>query len=519
MPSRFLDNGDGTITDSALGTMWQKEDDGEKRTYDEAIAYSEALDLGGYGDWRLSNRQELMKLAELGYDHLRRTFPNIRKGRYWVATSKSELAWAKSPDQIAYTVDFDPGSANYGLDVTYFRHYAYYVRCTRTADPVPGKAGLESKASTGAHRRKRVIKAKPSPKLEPTLDGTSHDMTDKLDRLIRDLRSSDDRVRWDAAQALGESGDARAVEPLIRALKDDYDEVRSISAKGLKNLKDARAVEPLIRLLAGFKCGEGDAPWDAAEALGEIGGARAVEALIHAFKRFKGTNVSLKAALALARMGDAKALKTLIGALRDKDEWTRKYAAQALGESGDARAVEPLIEALKDRHWDRAVRRNTADALKTIKWRLKSMTAGTRATILCGDCLCRFTEHRARLGLLKSFSYYACSHCHGSLFVDNVTKVVAILDHSLDTLYVQDGTTLLANWYHHKEHFDFDEIRIKDASDSDIDELVMKLKNDMDKKRSKRYRTIPVHVSPQVQLSQAQMNMLRDSFGRVERMD
>ena len=173
MPSRFLDNGDGTITDVVLGTMWQKEGDGEKRTCDEAIAYSEALDLGGRSDWRLPNRQELMKLGELGYDDLRRTFPNIKKERYWVAASKSELAWAKVPDQIAYTVDFDPGMANCGIDVTYFRHYTYYVRCIRAVDSEPTRSGLESRALTGAHRRKRVVKAKPSPKREPTLGGTT----------------------------------------------------------------------------------------------------------------------------------------------------------------------------------------------------------------------------------------------------------------------------------------------------------------------------------------------------------
>ncbi|GAI50960.1 unnamed protein product, partial [marine sediment metagenome] len=44
---------------------------------------------------------------------------------------REELYWAQNPDKIAYTVDFDPGSTNYGSDVTYFRTYDYYVRAVR----------------------------------------------------------------------------------------------------------------------------------------------------------------------------------------------------------------------------------------------------------------------------------------------------------------------------------------------------------------------------------------------------
>jgi hypothetical protein len=191
-----------------------------------------------------------------------------------------------------------------------------------------------------------------------------------------------------------------------------------------------------------------------------------------------------------------------------------RAAAEALGKIGDTRAVSPLIEALKDQYLD--VRRCAAEALWKIQKQLPGMSRERRASILCSACFCRFAEHKARLGSGKYFSYYACRNCHGSSSIDNVTKVVAVLDHSLDKPYAHNGTTLLVNWYSHKEPFDFDEIRITDASDFDIDELVMKLRNDMDDKRRKRYKSMPVSLSPQVQLSQAQIHMLKDTFGRVE---
>jgi hypothetical protein len=50
-------------------------------------------------------------------------------------------------------------------------------------------------------------------------------------------------------------------------------------------------------------------------------------------------------------------------------------------------------------------------------------------------------------------------------------------------------------------------------------ELVMKVRNDTDETRSRRYRSIPVHLSKEVELSQSKMNMIKDTFGRVETVD
>ena len=54
------------------------------------------------------------------------------------------------------------------------------------------------------------------------------------------------RKRRAAAEALGQLGDKRAVEPLIAALQDDVENVRQAAAEALGQLGDERAVEPLI---------------------------------------------------------------------------------------------------------------------------------------------------------------------------------------------------------------------------------------------------------------------------------
>ena len=62
-------------------------------------------------------------------------------------------------------------------------------------------------------------------------------MTEKdLDKLIENLKSEDEEVREAAAKALGEIGDARAVEPLIKALRDEDGDVREAAAEALKKL-------------------------------------------------------------------------------------------------------------------------------------------------------------------------------------------------------------------------------------------------------------------------------------------
>ncbi len=60
----FVDNADGTITDSATGLMWQQADDGISRDWENALASAENLNLGGYTDWRLPNVKELQSIVD-----------------------------------------------------------------------------------------------------------------------------------------------------------------------------------------------------------------------------------------------------------------------------------------------------------------------------------------------------------------------------------------------------------------------------------------------------------------------
>src|SRR5262249_38123095 len=64
---RFVDNGDGTVTDHCTGLMWQKEAaDIRVGQWCDALAYCEDLSLAGHDDWRLPNVRELESIVDYG---------------------------------------------------------------------------------------------------------------------------------------------------------------------------------------------------------------------------------------------------------------------------------------------------------------------------------------------------------------------------------------------------------------------------------------------------------------------
>lgn len=110
-----------------------------------------------------------------------------------------------------------------------------------------------------------------------------------------------------------------------------------------------RAVDPLI---AALKDEDWSVRWKAAQALGEIKDARALDPLIAALKKDEDTIVRLAAARALGEITDARAVDPLIAVLKDKDENSvvRLAAAGALGEINSRSAAGVLTAALKDKN-------------------------------------------------------------------------------------------------------------------------------------------------------------------------
>jgi len=168
-----------------------------------------------------------------------------------------------------------------------------------------------------------------------------------VELLLDFLKDKRSIIREEAASALGKVGHKNAVDPLIQALKDESWLVRQNAATSLGMIPDARAVEPLIQVL---KDEDKDIRQIAVSALGNIGDARATEALIQTLKD-EDKDIRQTAASALGNTGDAKAVEALIQTLKDESARVRYQAVESLEKIGDSRAVEPLIQALKDKGW------------------------------------------------------------------------------------------------------------------------------------------------------------------------
>jgi len=95
----LTDNGDGTVTDTTTGLMWEQATVTNSQDWFGGLNYCENLTLAEYQDWRLPNMKELASLSDLGrHDPAVDTgyFPDTASSNYWSSTTYAHstgLAW------------------------------------------------------------------------------------------------------------------------------------------------------------------------------------------------------------------------------------------------------------------------------------------------------------------------------------------------------------------------------------------------------------------------------------------
>ena len=60
--NRFVNNGDGTVTDTKTGLMWAAKDNGIPINWPNALSYCHNYSGGGHSDWRMPTLAELESL-------------------------------------------------------------------------------------------------------------------------------------------------------------------------------------------------------------------------------------------------------------------------------------------------------------------------------------------------------------------------------------------------------------------------------------------------------------------------
>ena len=122
----YVDNGDGTITDSSTGLVWQKQDDAVARSWQQSLTYCTAntAALPGSG-WRLPNFRELSTLINYGTTSpaINSTyFPSTQSLKYWSSTTYKYPTY----EYEAWTIFFLDGQT-----VAEFKTSTGYARCVR----------------------------------------------------------------------------------------------------------------------------------------------------------------------------------------------------------------------------------------------------------------------------------------------------------------------------------------------------------------------------------------------------
>ncbi len=93
---RFVDNGNGTVTDTVTGLMWTKDANPFGRlNWHDAMARCSSFSISGIGGWRLPSKDELVALYHaMQGGH---PFSGVQMSFYWSSTSKAfraDYAWS-----------------------------------------------------------------------------------------------------------------------------------------------------------------------------------------------------------------------------------------------------------------------------------------------------------------------------------------------------------------------------------------------------------------------------------------
>ncbi|GEM_PF-4792032 len=141
---------------------------------------------------------------------------------------------------------------------------------------------------------------------------------------------ADTILRMEAARKLGESRDGKYIEVLTTALKDKNKWIRWVAAEALWEMGDKRAVPALIEYLEKEDAYE----WGKVVTMNALASFKDPQAVGPLIKVLEAKNPFLRrsAALALAKIGDQKAVPALIGLLKDEEGWLQRLVQNLLEE-------------------------------------------------------------------------------------------------------------------------------------------------------------------------------------------
>jgi len=118
----------GIVTDNKTGLQWQDNEVGSTASWQGAIDRCEALELGGYSDWRLPNINELKSIVDRS-----KINPAIKDGFEHTASGYYGYYWSSTTyehdTRYAWTVYFSRSKVYH-----IHKNNNRYVRCVRAGE-------------------------------------------------------------------------------------------------------------------------------------------------------------------------------------------------------------------------------------------------------------------------------------------------------------------------------------------------------------------------------------------------
>lgn len=187
----------------------------------------------------------------------------------------------------------------------------------------------------------------PAKRLEAIIELAKYDVALTQAHLIRALADDDEKVRHQAAKALGQGGAVAAVPIMIEWLGDQSAQTKAVAAEALGDIGGVDATAALIRSL-----GDPEAlvRQRAVKALGTIGKKGNLNVVIALIPRLEDPKPEVKNATIqqLEELGDKRAVIPLVAKFGETARETRRLAVRAVGKLGDPSAVPALTRLLGD---------------------------------------------------------------------------------------------------------------------------------------------------------------------------
>lgn len=196
-----------------------------------------------------------------------------------------------------------------------------------------------------------------------------------FDPLAECLKDRDGHVRGNAAIALSNLNNPKAVEYIKPVILDEYENIQEEAVIALSRLKKWLNLDEIISWLsdksstvrrnaalllgllrdgnsvdalgAALKDSDIRVMKAAVDALGAISNPNALNFLVTALKH-ESPEIRRISVIAIGKMHTKEAEKALIPLLLDTNAWVRAVAVEAVGKTGSEKATEPLTQLLSD---------------------------------------------------------------------------------------------------------------------------------------------------------------------------